>query len=176
MQASWHDLQLFQGGVRVDGPAERFHVLRADLGEVLHRLDVLTADVTDALETAIGKGHVVLAGLLRLLFVDVLVVELVHGVDGLGLRNREKNRNKIIGSTLSVLGTRILTLKISNNRKKAVKNLRRSSAFFQTVLGSQEISSSDETNFISKRSQVKRNRQIKKEREGRKQRSFKFHR
>ena len=121
MQASWHDLQLFQGGVRVDGPAERFHVLRADLGEVLHRLDVLTADVTDALETAIGKGHVVLAGLLRLLFVDVLVVELVHGVDGLGLRNREKNRNKIIGSTLSVLGTRILTLKISNNRKKAVK-------------------------------------------------------
>ena len=94
MQSSWHDLQLLQGRVRVDGPAERFHVLRADLGEVLHRLDVLAADVTDALETAIGKCDVVLAGLLRLLFVGVLVVELVHGVDGLGLVERREREQK----------------------------------------------------------------------------------
>lgn len=78
-----HDLQLLQRRVRVNRPAKGLHVLGADLGEVPHGLDVLTAGVSDALKAAVGKGHVVLSRLLRL-----VVLELVRRAYSLGLGDR----------------------------------------------------------------------------------------
>lgn len=88
------DLELLERRVRVDRSAERLHVFRADLREVLHRLEVLTTHVTDALKSSVGKRHEVLAALLGLslglglllLLVDfAFVLQFVYGVDWFGL-------------------------------------------------------------------------------------------
>lgn len=89
LEAGRENLQLLEGRVGVDRAAERLHVLGPDLGEILHRLDVLTAHVADALQAAVRQRHVILAGLLGLLLVHLLVLELVHRVDGLGLETKK---------------------------------------------------------------------------------------
>ena len=90
LEAGWENLQFLEGRVGVDRAAERLHVLGPDLGEVLHRLHVLPAHVADALQTAVRQCQVVLARLLGLLLVHLLVLELVHRVDGLGLETKRR--------------------------------------------------------------------------------------
>jgi len=92
LQAGRQDLQFLQGCVRVDRSTKRLHVLGANLGEVLHGLDVLTADIPHALQPTIGKGDEVFSALLGLLLIHVLVFELVRGVYGFGLEERKREQ------------------------------------------------------------------------------------